>query len=658
MQLGLEMTVASVKQILKYVDIGRSKNLGSDDIDSQHPLSPRLYSVSPFPGDSGQIRLTVGRHFYKDEHKKQFEGKASGYLIHTTSAIHIQRSPARQFYLPKDSKTPILMFAAGTGISPFMGFIEARIASSSGLNWLFFSTPTHTSFYYQDELGKAIAKDQLKLSVIFSRENINTAEFDRDEKHFHFNKKYMGKHVDTLIEENAEALAKLIQSGAHIYVCGNNDFAKCVRKSIKSALLAHGGIDSEAKCESYLDSLIADQAYHYDTFTPAISEQAPSKPMFRSDVVYHNKEDDCWMIINGCVYDLSRFVHEHPGGRKILHINAGVDASGDYNSAKHNENKQINALLMQHKVGILVDPKFQDAKTVEIYRKCILFLEGLLEMANTLSNSTTFTTKPIPLYLWREVLNILVNGHLNSYESHDNVGSLKYVFGKLFSQLNEELDITKDHYQTQLKQIFELAGECAEIIRTSSIGSSPEKIAKIETIAFELFNQTSKFIEAMKLIIISFTHKLEVSGEAPSKVQIAELIQNIEKIMRDYSEVLKTHQASLASFELRSSHSFFSAPASGGVCPFGFGKQQVARVTKQEDEKSQPLIAKLGSNGFFSRENIGKGATLLVGGLFIVNFGIDTTVGCIATYHLLKKLFNSNDSDHEVDHVSSVLRPK
>ena len=37
-----------------------------------------------------------------------------------------------------------------------------------------------------------------------------------------------------------------------------------------------------------------------------------------SEVSKHDKEDDCWIVINKKVYDVTKFVDEHPGGDILL----------------------------------------------------------------------------------------------------------------------------------------------------------------------------------------------------------------------------------------------------------------------------------------------------------------------------------------------------
>lgn len=42
-----------------------------------------------------------------------------------------------------------------------------------------------------------------------------------------------------------------------------------------------------------------------------------------AEVAKHNSKNDCWMVLDSKVYDVSKFVFEHPGGATILLKNAG-----------------------------------------------------------------------------------------------------------------------------------------------------------------------------------------------------------------------------------------------------------------------------------------------------------------------------------------------
>lgn len=45
----------------------------------------------------------------------------------------------------------------------------------------------------------------------------------------------------------------------------------------------------------------------------------------------HNNKDDCWVIINGQVLDVTNFLNDHPGGAKAILAYAGKDATEQFN---------------------------------------------------------------------------------------------------------------------------------------------------------------------------------------------------------------------------------------------------------------------------------------------------------------------------------------
>jgi L-lactate dehydrogenase (cytochrome) len=48
------------------------------------------------------------------------------------------------------------------------------------------------------------------------------------------------------------------------------------------------------------------------------------------EVAKHNRADDCWLVLHGKAYDLSKFHEAHPGGSKIITNNAGKDATAHF----------------------------------------------------------------------------------------------------------------------------------------------------------------------------------------------------------------------------------------------------------------------------------------------------------------------------------------
>lgn len=65
-------------------------------------------------------------------------------------------------------------------------------------------------------------------------------------------------------------------------------------------------------------------------------------------VAKHNKNDDCWIVIDGSVYDVTGFLDAHPGGVKAIMLVAGTDASDAFN-AIHSD--KARKWLEKFKVG-------------------------------------------------------------------------------------------------------------------------------------------------------------------------------------------------------------------------------------------------------------------------------------------------------------------
>ena len=68
---------------------------------------------------------------------------------------------------------------------------------------------------------------------------------------------------------------------------------------------------------------------------------------------HHGDAETVWTVINGKVYDLTKFLDEHPGGRSILVENAGLDSSQEFEDVGHS--KDAREMLADYQIGRLED---------------------------------------------------------------------------------------------------------------------------------------------------------------------------------------------------------------------------------------------------------------------------------------------------------------
>ncbi|MGI5366825.1 molybdopterin-dependent oxidoreductase [Streptomyces iakyrus] len=217
-------------------------------------LQPRLYSISSSPlAEPHRVSLTVSVVRYENLHGRARGGVCSPYLADagpdTEVPVFVQRSP--HFRPPADASTPMVMVGPGTGVAPFVGFLQERRAlGHRAPNWLFFGEQHRaTDFYYEDELT------ELRDEGVLTR--LDTA-FSRDQR----NKVY----VQDRMREHGPELWHWLRDGARLYVCGDaSRMAKDVDRALRDIAMTHGGL-GEAEATAYLKQLAADKRYVRDVY--------------------------------------------------------------------------------------------------------------------------------------------------------------------------------------------------------------------------------------------------------------------------------------------------------------------------------------------------------------------------------------------------------
>ncbi|MBM4791599.1 molybdopterin-dependent oxidoreductase [Streptomyces sioyaensis] len=217
-------------------------------------LQPRLYSISSSPlTDPALLRLTVSVVRYENRQGRPRKGVASTFLADAGQdspvPVFVRRTP--QFRPPADPATPMVMVGPGTGVAPFLGFLDERRARGHRApNWLFFGEQRRaTDFYHEDALGR-LCQDGLLT-------RLDTA-FSRDQR--------AKIYVQDRMREHGAHLWSWLQDGAHFYVCGDaSRMAKDVDRALRDIAVGHGGLTQEAAA-GYVKQLAADKRYVRDVY--------------------------------------------------------------------------------------------------------------------------------------------------------------------------------------------------------------------------------------------------------------------------------------------------------------------------------------------------------------------------------------------------------
>ncbi|CCD24783.1 FMN-dependent alpha-hydroxy acid dehydrogenase NDAI_0D04700 [Naumovozyma dairenensis CBS 421] len=120
---------------------------------------------------------------------------------------------------------------------------------------------------------------------------------------------------------------------------------------------------------------------HIDNDSKMELDPVKSKtPITPNELMKHNTPEDCWVVINNQVYDLTTFIQVHPGGPNIIRSNAGKDVTAIFNPL-HPPNTIETMLPKQCYVGplegglpkeLICNPYTPGESMEDIRRKIIL----------------------------------------------------------------------------------------------------------------------------------------------------------------------------------------------------------------------------------------------------------------------------------------------
>ena len=293
------------------------------------PLPPRSYSItcSPFTSRSTIsvafsaveyecFAAVVGTQEVEEKHRIKRVGLATSYMEDVLCSSYLRRKsstssssssfssspsplvriilrPARDFLPPVSLQSPLIMIGPGTGVAPFVGFLQHRAwradklrsealavcrgqwrpgchvqvhdasaqGSPQGASHLFFGNRrSDLDFLFEKEIGEFLEAGSLtELHTAWSRQESSGPKV----------------YVQHRIVEKASLIADLVlRKGSHIYVCGDGmRMAKDVHAALSEALVAgsatwtDGRIETLQDAEAKLQQLTKEAKYSKDVWS-------------------------------------------------------------------------------------------------------------------------------------------------------------------------------------------------------------------------------------------------------------------------------------------------------------------------------------------------------------------------------------------------------
>ena len=170
-------------------------------------LNARTYSIASC-SEQGVIDLLV-RKLIKDDSSV---GLCSGYLaaLKTQDTLTLAIKKHTHFH-PPSVTSPIIMIAAGTGLAPFIGFLEQRMAAAQcGKAWLIMGERNKEyDNYFDEKLTRFQHSD-----CLHKRQHA----WSKDSEYSDHQARYVG---DILQAEQRDICDWLFEKNAKLYICGN-----------------------------------------------------------------------------------------------------------------------------------------------------------------------------------------------------------------------------------------------------------------------------------------------------------------------------------------------------------------------------------------------------------------------------------------------------
>ena len=212
-------------------------------------LLPRYYSFSSSP-----TRQDKWMSFVYTVVERPRPGLATSWMrtLNPGDSLRIYPRTSSGFHPPENQTQPYIMVCAGSGLGPFLGFLEQRetLKPPNSKVWLFFGCRNKEKDFLHGEKLLRYEKDGIlsNLTVAFSRDS----------------NEHGVRYVQDALEKNGSEVGKLLlEENAVVYVCGDaKDMGKSVYNAFSRILDASGSDGAK-----YLLQMTSEKRYKQDLWT-------------------------------------------------------------------------------------------------------------------------------------------------------------------------------------------------------------------------------------------------------------------------------------------------------------------------------------------------------------------------------------------------------
>ncbi|KFY97185.1 hypothetical protein V498_02205 [Pseudogymnoascus sp. VKM F-4517 (FW-2822)] len=469
---------------------------------------PRTYSIASFSAKllPSTVGLTVGRSSFKfspilnPAQDKWGHGVSSGFLNPDPSIDQVRQdtigeepvligiSRPLNFQLPVNDSNPIVMFAGGSGIAPFRGFWQARVAQGNGRNILFLGVQSRNKLLHEKELVHLVHSGKMELHVAFSRDK-NGLEYNPSTKAM-TEKITEPRYINTLIVEHGHTVCDMLMPkkaggrGGYLYVCGSVSFYETVTLGLRQAMYNSRNV-TKLQAEELIAIAFAERRFMLDIFMTPQSMSLKQESISLAQLARntgHKAESRMWIGVHGSVYDITDFLPLHPGGSFIAAASGGIDASQTFDDLAHTNNPEVSSLLTKYFIGHLA-PKptliSESSDIANMYDMWSQYLRVSVELLTTLGLEVQDLLENSTLWVSSGMLDAGGIRKFYQFQSRLLKSGISVLFGAKLQEMYLYISYFIVNNGTSAVQIPDVLGTVERAQMSSAAASINREVAQI-----------------------------------------------------------------------------------------------------------------------------------------------------------------------------------